>query len=165
MQTIQKKITTHWINIWCAIKHHLSVLAENRMTRSSLHFPSAESLHFHLGNPCYPRSPSFFFPLFFLSSFSFPQISSSIFSSVIVSLPAKAASVQHRGIHSEVTVFTDTKPKKMPKKEEKLSRYKQIIVGGTLIVLLMCIAAILFQALVPGRKFSRVEKGEESGKT
>lgn len=56
-----------------------------------------------------------FFPLFFLSSFSFPQISSSIFSSVIVSLPAKAASVQHRGIHSEVTVFTDTKPKKMPK--------------------------------------------------
>lgn len=30
-----------------------------------------------------------------------------------------------------------------------------------MIVLLMCFAAILFQALVPGRKFSRVEKGEE----
>lgn len=46
---------------------------------------------------------------------------------------------------------------KSPKRRRgREGRYKQIIVGGTLIALVMRFAAILFQALVPGRKFSRV---------
>lgn len=44
---------------------------------------------------------------------------------------------------------------KSPKRSRRrVVEYKQIIVGGTLIVLLMCFAANLFQALVPGRKIN-----------
>lgn len=52
-----------------------------------------------------------------------------------------------------VTVLTQRDKKKVQKERVKRGwGSNHITVGDTLIILLMCFAAILFQALVPGRK-------------
>lgn len=151
-----------YIGHYTAIKRHMSVLAEERMSRSSPHFlstdssfPSWKSLLSLLFSPFCLNLSCF---LSFLSYFSFTLISSSIFSSVII-FPSFAALEQHRGLHSGVTPYllVSYRNRKSPKRRRSWG-YKHIIVGGASIVLLMCFAAILFQALVPGRKFCWVEK-------